>query len=307
MVSHGARLYLSAEVEIFTNFNQITKSVFFFSLPTKNSFFIQIMSFQTPLFPAGGTKPAGLFRNPQVSTATKVDEDASPTKVLFDKDDSPLLNEDSKKLLRMIHEHGLPPLIEENRQAIDLGNNIGERYMHFVECCDRDTRILPEMIEWLHYLRENRDVSIETTNTGKKHEIWRCGSVKFLDDLAIDLPRSSGFGKGKDQQGIYHKLKNQGWPQDRVTLSWVVCYVNGIRVDETKPDHKRFECSHICCEYDADGKRIQGARCLDAKCLVFESKSDNQSRANQACRKMCHCGCGKTICQANGIHYPPCH
>lgn len=147
------------------------------------------------------------------------------------------------------------------------------------------------------------------TATGKTH---RCMKLSE-NDMRILVPKSEGFEKKKDGKGLFGMLQNVGVigadkSEFKITYSWVVCYIMGIRVDKTKAGWKNFECSHICIE---DGVKEQAGaaefRCVDDKCLVWESKSENQSRADKSCRKECHCGCGTNICAANKTHNPPCH
>jgi hypothetical protein len=81
----------------------------------------------------------------------------------------------------------------------------------------------------------------------------------------------------------------------RATLWWCVAYLGGLRPNTSLPGWEKFECSHCCLE-----------KCLTLACLSWESKSVNQSRANPACAKQCHCPCTKSVCTANMAHNPSC-
>jgi hypothetical protein len=87
---------------------------------------------------------------------------------------------------------------------------------------------------------------------------------------------------------------------DKITFTWVVCALNNII-----PSKDEYECSHLCCDYDHEGKTMTDARCIDPDCLVWESKSCNQSRANPLCHKQCKDKNG-TVCQEYDGHQPPC-
>lgn len=186
------------------------------------------------------------------------------------------------------------------------GKAIGESFDHFCTCCDADPSIKLMMSKWINDKFINSTDAVKTA-TGRVHKIIRKDSKKFIDDVRVVVPKSEENGKGKDGNGLRSKLLAQGFDQEKITLTWPICYVNNIRIPAEKPTGwQHFECSHTCCEYDEGGKRIKDARCIDPQCLTWESKSTNQERANKACRRLCHCGCGKTLCEANGIHEPCC-
>lgn len=188
----------------------------------------------------------------------------------------------------------------------------GKSFDNFCKACginkeDESTTENPvkeQIKKWLEKFKEQCEE--RKTQTGEKHKVVISHSKQFLDDLRVVIPKSKEGGKGQDGQGLRNQLKDKGFDQERLTLTWAVCYANDIHVPTDKLGWEKFECSHTCCEYDENGKRIENARCIDPACLTWESKSTNQERANKACRMMCHCGCGKTICEANGIHKPCC-
>lgn len=175
----------------------------------------------------------------------------------------------------------------------------GARFKEFCQAADKNPNIKKQMKLWL---AKKYDGELRTTATGAKHRV-----VKSDPDLRVCVPKSENFEKGKDGNGLHSMLQAQGWTQEKITLTWVVCYVNDIVIEEDTESSNDYECSHRCCEYDTQGKRMSdGYRCIDSSCLTWESKSVNQERANVSCRKMCHCGCGRTVCEANKVHNPPC-
>lgn len=85
---------------------------------------------------------------------------------------------------------------------------------------------------------------------------------------------------------------------------WLVCFLNGILPDTTKPGWEYFQCSHRCVEFGLDG-----SVCVDPKCLVWEPASANYSRGYTAgicCLPCQHDVCRATRCQCAEIHHPPC-
>jgi hypothetical protein len=132
----------------------------------------------------------------------------------------------------------------------------------------------------------------------------------------------------------------------KVPITWMVCYVNNIYPEyryldlfpdphptlfPIKPNEDDYydyqfalecikecidyECSHICAEHGIPEDDEYEWHCMDVKCLTWESKSTNQSRGNQVCRKQCtHPYCKKKkrswVCKCNngynGYHNPPC-
>jgi hypothetical protein len=169
----------------------------------------------------------------------------------------------------------------------------GARFKDFCSKCDKDPNIKAKMQEWIDGLS---NTETRKTSTGKSHRVKRAQG-QFLEDLRLNLPK---------EKGLRDLMQKQGFTPEKVTLTWAVCYANNIKVDETKTGWERFECSHICCEIEQGGTRMTDARCIDPNCLVWESKSANQSRATCP-RKKCHCGCEMTICATNDLHKPPCH
>lgn len=99
----------------------------------------------------------------------------------------------------------------------------------------------------------------------------------------------------------------------KVEISWIVAYCEENYPDQTVKGWTNFECSHLCGEVGLDiwkkgvARNADAQACINADCLVWEGKSVNQARANPGCHKICHCGCGETVCKANNVHQPPCN
>lgn len=91
--------------------------------------------------------------------------------------------------------------------------------------------------------------------------------------------------------------------KQRVTVTWIVCYLNKIYPSITVIDWERFECSHICIEFGLEKDRFN---CIDASCLTWESKSVNQSRGNNYCMRKCN-HCQNWCCHCQDFHKPSCN
>lgn len=114
--------------------------------------------------------------------------------------------------------------------------------------------------------------------------------------------RAKEDGRRELPTSIYKTLmdNNQMWKSRKVNLTWIVCFLNNIDPDDSYPDWDRFQCSHLCL---GAGKNLP---CLNGNHLCWESAARNQSRGTRDCLKICHCGCKRTICEANQIHIPYC-
>jgi hypothetical protein len=173
----------------------------------------------------------------------------------------------------------------------------GGRFKDFCDTCDKNRDIKVLMNEWVKSLP---GADVKKTRSGRSHRVMKAQG-QLHNDLRANIPKKSG---------LRNMLIEQGFTPEKLTLTWAVCYVNNIKADETKQGWEKFECSHLCCDFDESGKMTEH-RCIDPNCLVWESKSVNQSRATCHRNKCTHCnngkGCDKTICDANGLHKPPCH
>jgi hypothetical protein len=186
-----------------------------------------------------------------------------------------------------------------------MDNRAGKRYHTFVAACDTDPSIKEHMRKWVDATNRTRKSKRVKTATGATHLVIEV--PKDSKDMRFVLPKSKDGGKKKDGTGLHSMLQAaKAGVDEKITYTWAVCYVSDIKIDTSKPGWEDFECSHRCCEYDENAKRIVGLRCVDPGCLTWESKSDNQGRANAACRKPCHCGCGEAVCAANHVHSPSC-
>jgi hypothetical protein len=89
-------------------------------------------------------------------------------------------------------------------------------------------------------------------------------------------------------------------------VKWIVCYLYDIRPDPTKfPPSSNVECSHLCIDQCPEGmmKDLYGLECIDPGCLVWETKSLNQSRGNIYCTNLCrHFECRQHVCLCQGFH-----
>ena len=107
------------------------------------------------------------------------------------------------------------------------------------------------------------------------------------------------------------RLLDMELPSRKVNPCWITCYVHGVLPNQSAPGWQNFECSHRCIQHDVNlynkkKNRAGDEACNDHQCLVWESKSVNQSRGNTFCTNACHCPCGATVCKANSIHVPCC-
>lgn len=178
--------------------------------------------------------------------------------------------------------------------------DFGQQFARFAAICDKDKKIKPEMKRWIEHLVGQKESTKYLKTSSKGTHVC----IEAPSDLRLVIPKSKEFSKKKDGAGLRHLLTEAGFDKnkERITLTWAVCYVNDIAPDQSAANWKNFECSHRCIEKDV----AEGYRCIDPKCLVWESKSDNQDRANAGCRKQCSHNCGKIICQCNNVHNPVC-
>lgn len=115
-------------------------------------------------------------------------------------------------------------------------------------------------------------------------------------------------------------FKNYGCQiNEKIMLTWLVAYIHGIRPNRQLPGWQTFELSHRCINKSLnegslvaflDGGKLQANSdqylCISPTCLVWESKSVNQSRGYGICFKMCGHKCGKYACACSQLHMPPC-
>jgi hypothetical protein len=175
----------------------------------------------------------------------------------------------------------------------------GKRYKRFHKAVNDDPALRAHVKKLVHDHTTNvkgeaKRVEYRLTVTNRLHMIKINESSSFLNDLRVSIP-----AEWKDK--VAECLDGQS----KVTFTWAVSALNkDLNLDTIADDD---ECSHRCCEYDQETrKRLKGGRCVDGECLTWESKSDNQSRANALCRKKCHCGCGKYLCKIYRVHKGHC-
>jgi hypothetical protein len=184
-------------------------------------------------------------------------------------------------------------------------------------------------------LCEDFDSIINTFNyptdfTGLKRQDWPRPSrrtpylivyLRFLISDAIDVNCRDGTA-----HSVRHNTVNEG----RITLSrrlcrailnahgytpkfvvrskdmrveghWLTCYIENILPDQTLQDWEYFECSHRCISYNLGDDDF----CVDKDCIVWESKSVNQSRGYGLCWRDCG-HCNNILCYCQELHDPPC-
>jgi hypothetical protein len=181
----------------------------------------------------------------------------------------------------------------------------GARYVEMCDFFDRHSAVLQKRFEaWMENICSDKTKFTRMLTSTGSHWVFRSTNPTFLDNMLVEFPASGKVRK--DQQGVYVILKQLGWPHKAITLTWLVCYLAGHRIDTSKEGWQDFQCSHCCCDLKANGEKIENARCIDPRCLFFESAADNQSRARRHCHCKCRCGCGKSVCEVNGCHSPPC-
>jgi hypothetical protein len=174
--------------------------------------------------------------------------------------------------------------------------NHAERYIELVTQLDMLNERYPELKAELATWIRSKATQTTSTRTGTTHKVAPGLNDK---DLRCQLPLQ--VIKASNQHfPEWQWLKSES-NKKKVTITWVVCYLNNIYPDQTKEGWRLFECSHRCIESELP----QGTRCLDASCLCWESKRDNQSRGNQYCCKNCT-HCNAPICHCQQFHLPPC-
>lgn len=154
----------------------------------------------------------------------------------------------------------------------------------------REPYLVTHLTYWVSQYIEQDEYK---TRTGEIHQVMKC----------------SGDGRRTIPSTICEaikKLDNPLWgcsKDQKVRITWIVCYLHNIQPNTTTNQWQAFDCSHRCICYNLDGYT-----CIDPKCLIWESKSYNQSRGNHYCCNPCtHFEeCGKTICSCNEIHIPSC-
>jgi len=92
----------------------------------------------------------------------------------------------------------------------------------------------------------------------------------------------------------------------RVPMTWIAMYLHNIRPDTNKNNWEFYECSHLCIEFYERSAVPRIHACVDPLCLVWESKSVNQSRGNTFCTRMCVHECHQIVCVCQNFHVPHC-
>jgi hypothetical protein len=98
------------------------------------------------------------------------------------------------------------------------------------------------------------------------------------------------------------KGSNQVWQAEKVTVTWIVCWLERRLPNTAKNGWESFECSHLCICGGTGMKMV----CLSSDHLFWESKAVNQSRGgNPLCFRDCT-HCNRKLCHCQGLHDPPC-
>ena len=181
----------------------------------------------------------------------------------------------------------------------------GKHYRVFRQAALADPTTVEFLRKWVDDFNKTRQSKKAKTATGEEHTV-----IQFSgNDFRVPLPKTLDFsGKtttanaARKGESIACRLQKAGFDQEKVTYTWVVSLLSNLNA---VPENEH-ECSHRCCELDENRNRMSGTRCVDERCLVWESKSKNQGRANDACR-LIHCDhCKKTVCAVLKVHDPPC-
>jgi hypothetical protein len=152
---------------------------------------------------------------------------------------------------------------------------------------DGESYLITHLKNWLSSKIEEQKVF--TTRTGEIHVAMKSNGK----DLRRNLPTTINAEMQK------HCME---WDRKkRVTVTWIVCYLNKVFPNQTCENWKFFECSHLCVEYGLKPE----FNCIDGGCLAWESKSTNQSRGNDYCMKICN-HCSSRCCHCQGFHFPGC-
>jgi len=175
------------------------------------------------------------------------------------------------------------------------------------------------------YNNDKLNTKVVPTITGAyQHRI--CAFGKGTKDNRRDIPAELinvivQLSKSKD-----FDIDDYPWVQDvlgkkknakKIPITWMVCYVHKIpikaKVNKFPEGWENWECSHRCAEYGIPEDTQFKWHCIDPLCMLWESKSKNQSRGNPMCRSICsHPGCESGLCNCmctNGFnkwHDPPC-
>jgi hypothetical protein len=128
----------------------------------------------------------------------------------------------------------------------------------------------------------------------KKDKCWIStlidGSVDGNPRIAIPSTIVKALSAANVQWG-----KNVARP--KVPVTWVICWLYDIYPGKLE-NWEKFEVSHRC----------RNNTCVTPKHLCWETKSQNQSRGNDFCRRKCtHSTCqSRCVCECQAFHNPCC-
>lgn len=155
--------------------------------------------------------------------------------------------------------------------------------------------LVTHLKHWLYYERNAHPVTkVAKTRSGTKHILCILASTDRRRQLPSPL------------RGALLKLPDGFWKASKVTATWIVCWIHNIRPSVTIKGWETLECSHRCLCI-GDNQMDPRIFCISPACLIWESKSLNQSRGNQFCLWTCtHNECPKSLCECQRLHTPHC-
>lgn len=138
-----------------------------------------------------------------------------------------------------------------------------------------------------HWLYELLAAALVQGRTERCYQLQR--RANGIDDGRRSLPRAIARALRTDS--------NANWCQEKVTVTWVVCWINSVRPDRSIQGWEVFQASHRCLT----------PNCLTSGHITWESPAKNQSRGHtrDVCTRVCtHCTQRLCVCQA--MHSPAC-
>lgn len=172
----------------------------------------------------------------------------------------------------------------------------------FVRTVSKRQRVdsLPSIVDGELYVRTLLKATVLSQVCGERPT--RSGGVHAVTSLVS--ADKGGSPRRNIPVSLIRAVSDTWGTQVKVPVTWMACYLANVMPDRSKEGWEYFECSHRCI---AHGLKDEGLFCIDANCLVWESKSDNQSRGNSFCMRQCrHSDCSTYVCMCQGLHDPPC-
>lgn len=181
---------------------------------------------------------------------------------------------------------------------------IAQRFVSFKTSLDTiaSTYVVPKRIADKIPLAD-----LPSSNDLKRHLTALLAATSKQEDVCVISNLADGAEGGNPRIAIPSTIiaslrsANCAWPpitdRPKVPASWVACWLANVEPERVE-GWERLEVSHIC--------RMN--TCVKAEHLFWETKSVNQSRGNEFCRRACvHPGCTSVnVCQCQGFHDPHC-